>query len=76
MIIKVVREYLGENDLVGNFETSSELPAVGDTFWYDTRGPLEGTNRAFIYKRGRNNDPAEDVILTVKPISPHLDAPP
>jgi|SRR5580700_1087689 hypothetical protein len=76
MIIKVVREYLGGSDLVGNFETKSELPAVGDTFWYDTRGPFEVIGRAFIYKRGRDNDPAEDVILTVKSISPRVDAPP
>ena len=76
MIIKVVRSYLGGNDVVGNFETKSELPAVGDTFWYDTRGPFEVTGRAFIYKTGRPNDPAEDVILSVKSISPHLGAPP
>ena len=76
MIIKVVREYLGGTDFIGNFETKSELPAVGDTFWYDTRGPFEVTNRAFIYKRGRENDPEEDVILTVKSISPRVGAPP
>ena len=76
MMIKVVRSYLGGNDVVGSFETKSELPAVGDTFWYDTRGPFEVTSRAFIYKTGRPNDPAEDAILTVKQIIPHLGAPP
>jgi hypothetical protein len=45
MIIKVVREYLGGSDFIGNFETKSELPAAGDRFWYDTRGPFEVTNR-------------------------------
>ena len=72
MIVRVVQKSQDVNGFVGNFETSTELPAVGDTFWYDKRGPYKVISRAFVYKEGREGDPAEDVILTVKPISAHL----
>jgi hypothetical protein len=68
MFVRVVRIVGKESVFVGNFETTAELPAVGDTFWYDTLGPCTVKERAFIYKKGRDDDRPEDVILTVKEI--------
>ena len=74
MIVRVVRRSKDDQDsqFIGNFETTGELPAVGDTFWYDTHGPYTVHERAFMYKKGRDDDRPEDVILTVREISPHI----
>jgi hypothetical protein len=68
MIVRVVRQSAGDGQFVGNFETTGELPTVGDTFWYGTDGPYKVTGRAFIFKKGRDDDRPEDVILTVKDV--------
>jgi len=69
VIVRAVRRSSGgESQFIGNFETSGELPGVGDTFWYDTHGPYRVIERMFKYKKGRDDDRPEDVILTVEAI--------
>ncbi|ARN80930.1 hypothetical protein [Methylocystis bryophila] len=72
MIVKVNQILKSGPKFVGDFETTQELPAVGDTFWYDTHGPYTVVGRTFIYKRGRDNDRPEDVILDVEELSKHV----
>jgi hypothetical protein len=73
MIVRVVRQSKDDHIFIGNFETTDELPAVGDTFWYDTHGPYTVLERTFLYKKRRDDERPEDVILTVNEISLHFE---
>lgn len=72
MIVRVNQISQSGLKFVGDFETTHELPAVGDAFWYDSHGPYTVVGRTFIYKRGRDGDRPEDVILDVEEISKHV----
>lgn len=71
MIVRVNRVSGHDQVFLGNFETTQQLPAVGDGFWYGTHGPFHVIGRTFIYKKDGNDDRPEDVILTVEELSKH-----
>lgn len=66
MIVRVIREGA---ELIGPFETTNELPAVGDTMRVRGYGSYKVIERTFHFEKERDGDRPEDVTLAVKEVS-------
>ena len=51
--------------VIGNIEAET-VPAVGDTFWWETNGPYEVLSRTWHFPPGYNEERPQAATLQVK----------